>query len=586
MSAGSQALQAHQVVGEHRVVEHQAAAPATPHWASLSVVTCRRLHEPPRTRTPRPDERHARFAVATTHPNMINPTHGPHHPVGIRRALQRIRIEMAFVRDGESAVHFLKWAIRRVIILSRRPFRWTGKRRKWHAARPAAVGQSPIPLTIAVLGARAQTILRPSKAVVHQLGERKVDVVVADTPKEVDSVGKPVVVLSANPRLAVAGFDPRRYNPIGWPRHARDNVAALGSLDQLPPGVQADRVVSPTDFELIRHCHHVEDVRSFHTDSISRADTLVRLAATGALVHVADRDPCLEALLGEELYDLFTTDIRDTDPMTRELHSIRSRRTALRDHSEERRVRQICKEALGTPVQVPSVSALVATNRPAFMAWGIANVAKQNYPELELVLALHGDGFDEEEMHRTLASSGCAFEVMRMPSTRSYADLLNAASQRASGTLLTTMDDDDVYGADHIWDLVLAREYSGAHLVGKGLEIIYLARSDHTVVRHSYESERYSKNATGSTLMIARDDLDALGGWQSPPAVDTDLINRVIQDGGLVYRTHGRGYIVIRHSSHTWKVTDQYFRDQASSIHRGWHGALSGLDDQRPSVLT
>lgn len=517
---------------------------------------------------------------------MIKPRHGLHHTVGIRKALQQIRIQIVFVRDPESAVRFLKWVIRRVIILSRRPFPWDRHRRKRPGPPRAPVAQTPIPFTIAVLGARAQTILRPSSAVVHQLGKRKVDVVVADTPKEAHSVGQPVVVLSSSPRLAVAPFDPRRYNPIGWPRQVRDDVAALGSLDHLPPGVQADRVVSRTDFELIRHCHHVEDVDSFHADAISRAGTLIRLAATGALIHVADRDPCLEAFLGEELYNLLTTEIRDADPMTRELHSIRSRRTALREHSEERRIRQIGNEALGTPVQVPSVSALVATNRPAFTAWGITNVAKQNYPELELILALHGDGFDEDEMHGALANLGCAFEVIRIPSTKSYADVLNAASQHASGTLLTTMDDDDVYDADHIWDLVLAREYSGAHLVGKGLEIIYLARSDQTIVRNSYESERYSPNPAGSTLMIARDDLDALGGWQAPPNVDTHLIKRVIQSGGGVYRTHGRGYIVLRHSSHTWNATDQYFRSPASSIHRGWHGRLSGLDDQRPSVLT
>ena len=39
---------------------------------------------------------------------------------------------------------------------------------------------------------------------------------------------------------------------------------------------------------------------------------------------------------------------------------------------------------------------------------------------------------------------------------------------------LLVLGHEDVYGADHPWDLVLASEYSGAQLVGKWLEFVYL----------------------------------------------------------------------------------------------------------------
>ena len=49
--------------------------------------------------------------------------------------------------------------------------------------------------------------------------------------------------------------------------------------------------------------------------------------------------------------------------------------------------------------------------------------------------------------------------------------LLGAEATRvAQGTLLTKVDDDDLYGPEHVWDLVLARCYSGAAVVGKGAE--------------------------------------------------------------------------------------------------------------------
>ena len=38
----------------------------------------------------------------------------------------------------------------------------------------------------------------------------------------------------------------------------------------------------------------------------------------------------------------------------------------------------------------------------------------------------------------------------------------------------TKVDDDDRYGPEHIWDLVLARQFSGATVVGKGAEFVYL----------------------------------------------------------------------------------------------------------------
>ena len=55
--------------------------------------------------------------------------------------------------------------------------------------------------------------------------------------------------------------------------------------------------------------------------------------------------------------------------------------------------------------------------------------------------------------------------------------------KRRAVELLSKVDDDDWYGPDHIWDLVLAREVSGAALVGKGSEFVSLASSEATIRR-------------------------------------------------------------------------------------------------------
>ena len=498
-------------------------------------------------------------------------------------------MEVAFIRDGQSAGRFLKWLIRVALNGSRRLLgtilhvRLTGA-----ASTPLPARQpSAVPVTVAALGPLAQTVLPEASGVVNGLPGQEVDVVLADTRNEAQGIPFPAVVLSENIPLAVPAVNPHKHNPIGWPPRFKEHVAALGPLDRLPTGAHADLVAKKTDFELIRHCHHLEDIGAFHGNAIDRAGTLVGLAATGVPIHIVDDDAKLNELLGDELYGLFKTDIRGASPLTRELHSIRTRRIALRDHSSDGRIRQVCKVASVDLPRLPSVSVLLATNRPKFIGWALENVAKQSYPQLQLILALHGEHFDDEAVNRAAAQLTCPFEVTRVSSQDPFSVVLNVASQAASGTILTKMDDDDLYDADHVWDLVLAREYSRAHLVGKGAQVIYLQGSDQTLERGSTQTERYSSNVAGGTLMIARDDLASIGGWRStPPNVDRTLIGSVVRDGGAVYRTHGRGYILIRHGGqHAWNPGDQYLLDAAKSVHSGWRSSLGGFDVPAPDFI-
>lgn len=79
--------------------------------------------------------------------------------------------------------------------------------------------------------------------------------------------------------------------------------------------------------------HPLEDVSAFHAGVIARARTLIRLAAAG-VVHLADRDERLRALLGGELHRLMTADAAGLDVGARELFGISMRRAALRDHAK------------------------------------------------------------------------------------------------------------------------------------------------------------------------------------------------------------------------------------------------------------
>ena len=387
------------------------------------------------------------------------------------------------------------------------------------------------------------------------------------------AVGRPgmdVAQVRSVPHRKAPALDLRVHNPIHWPRAAGAEVAALGPLDLLPSGVRADRVARCRDPLRLRRFHHLEDVQAFHADVAARAGALVRLAAGGAVVHVADADQRLEELLGPDLYRLMTTDVSAFDAGARELHSIGMRRAAMREHSSWAR----------DPGTLPTVSVLLATRRPALLPQALAAVASQTWPRLELVLALHGNEASFAGVEEHVAALPVPARIVRVSGSAPLGAVLNAAVAAAGGTLLAKMDDDDRYGADHLWDLVLAHEYSRARLVGKGMEFVYLAAADRTVHCHAGRGEAWRASClAGGTLLISRDDLDRTGGWRNEPrGVDQALIDDVLRAGAGVYRTHGAGFMLVRHGRrHTWETGEDRFLAKADRIIPGWAPGIAGL---------
>lgn len=216
----------------------------------------------------------------------------------------------------------------------------------------------------------------------------------------------------------------------------------------------------------------------------------------------------------------------------------------------------------------PTVSAVLVTHRPDFIEHAVRQLAGLDYPRLQLVIGRHGDAFDPAAL---APLAGRDLAVVEIDRSRTLGEALALACARADGTLLAKLDDDDWYGREHVWDLVLARMASGAQLVGKALDWIHAQGS--TVFRPAYPAERYATFVAGGTLLISRADLGACGGWRPVPrSVDRGLIDRVRLDGGLVYRTHGLGYVYVRHGDgHTATVDDAHFLTKAAAT---WPGLV------------
>ena len=528
----------------------------------------------------------------------------------LRGILRSILSEAASVRSLSDARRFVGWfydsARRRVSKPESLPEPVRTPRPEVTAAHRRRASYA-LGADIVAIGPRAEAVFTASRRVRNSvigdmgnpsfpfLGGRHVDLLVVDsshlltdeTRKEIPPTARVLSLSEAPPILSVPAFDPEQVNPIGWRLHHVDEVVSLGPPDDLPEGVSVNRSVDSRDPETLRHFHHVEDIAGYHHSVAQRAGTLTELAASGVVVHIADRDPELERHLGTELHLLMTGSVSLTaDRHSREAISIAMRRAALRDHSLRSRTRQALAEGRVDGAGLPQVSILVPTRRPQRLHATVEMIGRQRYPRLELVLGLHGEGFDKQSIDAAMEGFDHPVVSVRVDEDQPLGGVLKAAADASGGTLLAKMDDDDAYGDEHIWDLVLAHEFSRAELVAKASEYVYLAHSDKTVRLKGRQGERYIKkrSVSGGVLMISRHDLEYAGGWRRlPRQVDLALAEDVLQAGGRIYWTHGAGYARIRHGGqHTWTMDDSFFLQRAADIRNGFDPEFAGVHPSPP----
>ena len=487
------------------------------------------------------------------------------------------------VRAAGWRLRWIAWRARRAALQVRRAVR-RGVRRRHRSTtiRPATYRLGP---SIAACGPRSVAVFATWTGLPTKSSAPAQIVLCDDMPLPstwTPRAGAAVIALDdVAPTAATPAFDAEQVNPARWPE-ALKRAAALGPRKRLPTGHTASRRVDAANLARARRYHHVADVAAYHADAQARAGAVAALAASGAVVRLCDGGVEVAGLLGERLFALLTDPrIETASEAEREALSVEMRREALRTHSLRARARQLCEAASVNAGGLPMVSVLLATRRPDRVAEAIASVAAQTYPRIELVLAAHGDGFDRARLEALASDSGTDARVLLVPAGPVLGEVLNEALEHSRGELVTKFDDDDFYGPQHIWDLVLAHEYSRASLVGKAAEYVYLEGADRTLRRFRGGAERFGSKLTlaGGAIIIARSDLDAVVGWQPVPSgVDRALMKDVVDGGGQLYRTHGRGYLLVRHArGHTWEADDEYFLEQAVEVHDGCDLRFAGV---------
>lgn len=424
---------------------------------------------------------------------------------------------------------------------------------------------------------------------------------------------------AGEPDVAVVPFvppiDPRIFNPSEFSQVPKEGLAAVVSpgarAPDLPRALQAvreaakgsvhvflppqladldlprgmERVVEPLEgprfVKALQRHRGVLDHVGLHPDARAQGTLVVRLAAAGVPVALLEGSRALLESLQPDLDDALASTAIETlgDPHARERASVTLRRAALRGHSFGAVWRRI-GAALGRSFhEPPLVSVLLATKRQRFLGHAIEQVNRQSYWPRELVAVLHGDEF-ADDVERTLQEQvEGPLSIVRAEGRLTLGDALNTGVEAARGDLIAKMDDDDWYGSDHLWDLVLAHEYSGAALVGKAPEFLYLADLDITIRRFGKDAETSNRRIASAGLSIWREKLIEVGGWAAVRSREqVPLINAVLESSGSIHRTHGFGLLVNRHGTgHTWDPRVDYFLVQSERQWRGVEVEAAGV---------
>jgi hypothetical protein len=341
-------------------------------------------------------------------------------------------------------------------------------------------------------------------------------------------------------------------NPRGWRKEWTEPVRDLAS----------DQAVTEAAIAALR------DVQGLRVD-LTTADPQVvaHLAAAGVPLLATGAHPALGDALGKALKEQPDLD----DALAREEHSVTTRRAALLEHSTVAWRGRLAARAGVRHVARPQVSVLLTTMRPHQLDFALRQLARQRDADFELVLATHGWEADEARVREALPGR----DVVLVPRGQDtfFGDVLNAAYEAASGDVLLKVDDDDWYGPHAVVDLLLARRYSGADVVGMPSEFVHLSELGITT-RRNHPTEIFNRFVAGGTIMADREVVRSVGGFRPVRRfVDAQLLSGIEAAGGRIYRTHGLGYVLRRLAAgnHTWQVEADSFRKEGI-VDREWDG--------------
>src|SRR5699024_1191845 len=252
------------------------------------------------------------------------------------------------------------------------------------------------------------------------------------------------------------------------------------------------------------------------------------------------------------------------------------------EHTYTHRARQVLDavglgEKVGTSGLVggaglPAVSVLAATNRPEQLDHLVDQVAQQAGVERQLLLITHGFESPTATAERARDLGVENVVVLEAPSSWSLGACLNAAVERADGAVCAKMDDDDLYGEFYLHDLLRAREFSAAEVVGKHAHYMHLADTDATLLRFPWMEHRYADRVMGPTITAGRDVFLTHPFEDRNRGEDTAFLETVVQVDGRIYSADCFNFTEMRRGEVGWHACSVSVCELLATADVAWYG--------------
>ncbi len=233
----------------------------------------------------------------------------------------------------------------------------------------------------------------------------------------------------------------------------------------------------------------------------------------------------------------------------------------------------------------PTVSVLVSTLRPDDLSSLLSQLIEQTLPTFEVELGLHTIELTASHKRQIAALNRRKVKVTfaKFAEDETLGTILSSLAESSRGEFIAKMDDDDYYGPEHLRDLLDAALDTGAEVVGRAMNYVYLEPLDLTVRRfapHGTQAvELWSDWVCGGTILAKRDVAEGAGWFGSGnTAVDRFLLSNVTNNGGKIWRTFGAGYIYRRTFTFHTYVTNysKYLNGANEQVVGIWEHSIFG----------
>lgn len=245
------------------------------------------------------------------------------------------------------------------------------------------------------------------------------------------------------------------------------------------------------------------------------------------------------------------------------------------------------------PEPLPLVSVCCATRRPAYLDNVLANVARQSWPNLELVLVLHGWRAPAGLARRAHDLGIARLTVLERRAPATLGDCLNSGVAASAGDYWCKLDDDDFYDRHYLAEAVEHLAACGADLAGKArFHVFFPAEHRGYVTTPSEYSLLSFPRHCGATIFGRRLLFESLPFEPLDLCEDQELYRAAAKRGLTLCDTGRDNYVYIRHTENTSDferhLSDPWDLD-ASPLYRRFaraYGPLAQADLSRLDLPT